>query len=131
MSKVLLAPGCAAYHPTLMYFCPHRIFIVLNTLSIMFMYMQADKDPVIQIANVVKVQGCEGVVAKNVFTLGGCTPIVDAHVITNETEDELLWKVTAIARLLCHAILIIRMLRRLPFSVCFDTVTPGGRSVPR
>lgn len=64
----------------------------------MLMYVQADKDPVIQIANVVKVQGCEGVVAKNVFTLGGCTPIVDSHVITNETEDELLWKVTAIVQ---------------------------------
>lgn len=47
----------------------------------------------IQIANVVKVQGSDEVVAKNVFTLGGCTPIVDAHVVTNETEDELLWEV--------------------------------------
>lgn len=47
----------------------------------------------IQIANVVKIQGSDDVVAKNVFTLGGCTPIVDAHVITNETEDELLWEV--------------------------------------
>lgn len=40
-----------------------------------------------------KVQGSDEVIAKNVFTLGGCTPIVDAHVITNETEDELLWEV--------------------------------------
>lgn len=56
--------------------------------------MQADKDPVIQIANVVKVQGNKDVVVKNVFTLGGCTPIVDSHVITNETEDELLWAVS-------------------------------------
>ncbi|CAN0585199.1 unnamed protein product, partial [Ectocarpus sp. 12 AP-2014] len=52
----------------------------------------ADKDPVIQIANVVKVQGSDDVVAKNVFTLGGCTPIVGAHVISNATEDELLWE---------------------------------------
>ena len=56
-------------------------------------FTQADKDPVIQIANVVKVQGSDDVVAKNVFTLGGCTPIVGAHVITNDTEDELLWEV--------------------------------------
>lgn len=48
----------------------------------------------IQIANVVKVQGSDEVVAKNVFTLGGCTPIVGAHVITNESEDELLWEVS-------------------------------------
>lgn len=54
---------------------------------------QADKDPVIQIANVVKVQGSKEIVAKNVFTLGGCTPIVDSHVITNQTEDEMLWAV--------------------------------------
>lgn len=57
-------------------------------------FPQADKDPVIQIANVVKVQGTKEVVAKNVFTLGGCTPIVDSHVITNETEDEMLLKVS-------------------------------------
>eukprot|EP00904_Undaria_pinnatifida_P011202 jgi/Undpi1/7211/HiC_scaffold_22.g09684.m1 len=55
-------------------------------------FPEADKDPVIQIANVVKVQGSDEVVAKNVFTLGGCTPIVDAHVVTNETEDDLLWE---------------------------------------
>ncbi|CAM9288465.1 unnamed protein product [Ectocarpus sp. 8 AP-2014] len=55
-------------------------------------FPEADKDPVIQIANVVKVQGSEDVVAKNVFTLGGCTPIVGAHVISNATEDELLWE---------------------------------------
>ncbi|CAN0507676.1 unnamed protein product, partial [Ectocarpus sp. 12 AP-2014] len=55
-------------------------------------FPEADKDPVIQIANVVKVQGSDDVVAKNVFTLGGCTPIVGAHVISNATEDELLWE---------------------------------------
>lgn len=59
-----------------------------------FDVIQADKDPVIQIANIVKVQGSDDVVAKNVFTLGGCTPIVDAHVITNHTEDEMLLEVS-------------------------------------
>lgn len=44
----------------------------------------------IQIANVVKVQGSNEIVAKNVFTVGGCTPIVDAHVLTNDTEDDML-----------------------------------------
>lgn len=43
-----------------------------------------------------KVQGSDTVVAKNVFTLGGCTSIVDSHVITSETEDELLWKVRVV-----------------------------------
>lgn len=59
----------------------------------MFGFTQAEKDPVIQIANEVKVQGSDDVVAKNVFTLGGCAPIVDAHVISNATEDDLLWEV--------------------------------------
>lgn len=47
----------------------------------------------IQIANIVKVQGSDDIVAKNVFTLGSCTPIVGAHVITNINEDDLLWEV--------------------------------------
>lgn len=49
----------------------------------------------IQIANVVKVQGTGELVAKNVFTLGGCTPIVDSHVIPKASEREMLMAVRA------------------------------------
>ena len=47
-------------------------------------------DPVIQIANLVSVHGQPDPIVKNVFVLGSCTPIVGAHVITFETERELL-----------------------------------------
>ncbi|CAM9235239.1 unnamed protein product, partial [Sphacelaria rigidula] len=53
-------------------------------------FPEADKDRVIQIANVVKVQGTTELVVKNVFTLGGCTPIVDSHVIPKASEREML-----------------------------------------
>lgn len=49
----------------------------------------------IQIANVVKVQGTGELVAKNVFTLGGCTSIVDSHVIPKASEREMLMAVRA------------------------------------
>lgn len=53
-----------------------------------------DKDSVIQIANYVTVFGNSEPIIKNVFVLGGCTPIVGADVRTFNTEVELLeaWK---------------------------------------
>lgn len=76
---------------------PHLLFSVTA---------KADKDPVIQIANVVKVQGGDELVAKNVFTLLGCAPIVDAHVITNKTEEGLLCEVSP--KLGVRCLLLIR-----------------------
>lgn len=53
-------------------------------------FPEADKDPVIQIANVLSVQGQSEPVVQNVFTLKGCLPIVGAQVIINDTEEDLL-----------------------------------------
>ncbi|CAN0420186.1 unnamed protein product, partial [Phaeothamnion confervicola] len=53
-------------------------------------FPEAEKDPVIQIANVVTLQGTDEVVAKNVFTLGGCTPISGAHVVNSDSEADML-----------------------------------------
>ncbi len=53
-------------------------------------FPEADKDPVIQIANCLTVQGTSEPLVKNVFTLKGCLPIVGAQVLTNETEEDLL-----------------------------------------
>jgi len=55
-------------------------------------FPEAEKDPVIQIANCVSVYGTPDPVVKNVFTLKGCLPIVGTQVITSETEQELLLK---------------------------------------
>jgi len=55
-------------------------------------FPEAEKDPVIQIANVVKVYGDEKPIVNNVFTLKGCLPIVGAQVISSDSEEELLMK---------------------------------------
>jgi DNA polymerase delta subunit 1 len=55
-------------------------------------FPEADKDPVIQIANVVSIYGQAEPVVKNVFTLKGCLPIVGTQVITSEKEEDLLLK---------------------------------------
>eukprot|EP01031_Cornospumella_fuschlensis_P034500 gene34500-41770_t len=49
-------------------------------------------DPVIQIANIVTVQGTETPIVRTVFTLNTCLPIVGAQVICSETEEEMLLK---------------------------------------
>ena len=49
-----------------------------------------EKDPVIQIANMVVRQGEKDPFIRTVFTLDTCAPIVGADVISFKTEDELL-----------------------------------------
>ncbi|RYY86688.1 hypothetical protein EON63_05385 [archaeon] len=49
-------------------------------------------DPVIQIANIVTIQGTETPIVRTVFTLNTCLPIVGAQVICSETEEEMLLK---------------------------------------
>ncbi|KAK9468645.1 DNA polymerase family B-domain-containing protein [Lipomyces arxii] len=57
-------------------------------------FPEADKDPVIQIANVVSRHGEAKPFARNVFTLNTCSQIVGTQVIENTTEKEMLmrWK---------------------------------------
>lgn len=56
-------------------------------------FPEPDKDPVIQIANMVIRQGERDPFIRNVFTLRSCAPVVGSQVISNEKESELL-KVT-------------------------------------
>lgn len=49
-----------------------------------------DQDPVIQIANIVKVHGESEPIARNVFTLNTCAQIVGTHVRSFKNERELL-----------------------------------------
>lgn len=49
-----------------------------------------DQDPVIQIANIVKVHGEEEPIARNVFTLNSCAQIVGTEVISFNNEREML-----------------------------------------
>ena len=55
-------------------------------------FPEAEKDPVIQIANTVTVYGAKAPMVQNVFTLKGCLPIVGAQVISSDTEVEMLMK---------------------------------------
>lgn len=48
------------------------------------------EDPVIQIANVLQLQGTNEHPVRNVFVLGTCTPIAGADVLTFRTEKEML-----------------------------------------
>jgi DNA polymerase delta subunit 1 len=55
-------------------------------------FPEAEKDPVIQIANTVTIMGQSKPIIQNVFTLKGCLPIVGAQVITSEEEEDMLMK---------------------------------------
>ncbi|EDO49294.1 predicted protein [Nematostella vectensis] len=52
-------------------------------------FPEAEKDPVIQIANMVIRQGEKDPFIRNVFTLGGCAPIVGSHVLSFDKEADL------------------------------------------
>jgi len=51
-------------------------------------FPEAEKDPVIQIANCVSIYGEKDPAIKNVFTLKGCLPIVGTQVVCSEKEGE-------------------------------------------
>ncbi|KAN0000981.1 hypothetical protein ACTFIZ_001434 [Dictyostelium cf. discoideum] len=53
-------------------------------------FPEPEKDPVIQISNIVKNNGDAEPFIKNIFTLNGCSSIVGAHVIPHKREEDLL-----------------------------------------
>lgn len=55
-------------------------------------FPEAEKDPVIQIANTVTVYGDTKPIVQTVFTLNSCLPIVGAQIISSDTEEEMLLK---------------------------------------
>nr|XP_026495272.1 DNA polymerase delta catalytic subunit [Vanessa tameamea] len=55
-------------------------------------FPEPDKDPVIQIASMVIKQGETEPYLRNVFTLNTCAPIVGSHVLSFQTESEMLSK---------------------------------------
>mmetsp|Transcript_68037 Transcript_68037/g.76173 ORF Transcript_68037/g.76173 Transcript_68037/m.76173 type:complete len:1199 (+) Transcript_68037:49-3645(+) len=55
-------------------------------------FPEAEKDPVIQIANALTINGEKLPLVQNVFTLKGCLPIVGAQVISSDTEVDMLMK---------------------------------------
>ena len=54
------------------------------------MFPEPEKDPVIQIANMIVTQREREPFIRNVFTLGQCAPIVGSDVMCYEREEELL-----------------------------------------
>lgn len=61
-------------------------------------FPEPDKDPVIQIANMVIKQGEKEPFIRNVFTLNTCAPIVGSDVISFEKESEMLEKWASFVR---------------------------------
>ena len=55
-------------------------------------FPEAEKDPVIQIANALTVYGQDKPIVQNVFTLKGCLPIVGAQIISSDNEEDMLLK---------------------------------------
>ncbi|XP_060591908.1 DNA polymerase delta catalytic subunit-like isoform X2 [Ruditapes philippinarum] len=61
-------------------------------------FPEADKDPVIQIANMVIRQGEHAPFIRNVFTLNTCAPVIGSQVLSYMTEKEMLSKWAAFVR---------------------------------
>ncbi|GMM35040.1 DNA-directed DNA polymerase delta [Saccharomycopsis crataegensis] len=55
-------------------------------------FPEAEKDPVIQIANVVQANGDAKPFIRNVFTVNTCASIVGSHVLEHKTEQQMLQK---------------------------------------
>lgn len=64
--------------------------VSMHCLAAVGIFPEANKDPVIQIANMVIRQGETEPFIKNVFTLKSCAPVVGSQVLSYETETELL-----------------------------------------
>ena len=80
---------------------PIGLFYLCNKYNSAFLlhlfvgvFPEPDKDPVIQIANMVIKQGEREPFIRNVFTLRSCAPVIGSQVISNEKESDLL-KVSA------------------------------------
>lgn len=80
-------------------------------LMLIGIFPEPDKDPVIQIANMVIRQGEKDPFIRNVFTLKSCAPIVGAEVLSYEKETELLKVTSQVSRLFieqqfCHVLTV-------------------------
>ena len=53
-------------------------------------FPEPDKDPVIQIANMVIIQGEKDPFIRNVFTLNTCAPVVGCEILSYQKEQDLL-----------------------------------------
>ena len=66
------------------------LFVVTISCNVAGIFPEPDKDPVIQIANMVIRQGEKDPFIRNVFTLKKCARIVGAEVLSFDRETELL-----------------------------------------
>lgn len=64
--------------------------ITCECLSYTGIFPEPEKDPVIQIANMVQKQGESEPFIRNVFTLNTCAPVVGSQVLSFKQESELL-----------------------------------------
>ena len=83
-------------------------------------FPEPDKDPVIQIANMVIRQGEKDPFIRNVFTWKSCAQIVGAEVLSFDTEEELL-RVCQLAVFWLNCIyLMLHKSSSCPFVCCHE-----------
>eukprot|EP00968_Pinguiococcus_pyrenoidosus_P017990 scaffold1833_cov255-Pinguiococcus_pyrenoidosus.AAC.8 len=83
-------------------------------------FPEADHDPVIQIACVLQEQGKAQPTVRAIFTLDTCLPIIGAHVITSDTESDLLMKFHAFLRATDPDILTGYNIQKFDFTYLLD-----------
>ena len=66
------------------------MYVYYQLTSIAGVFPEPDKDPVIQIANMVKKQGEAEPFIRNVFTLDTCAPVIGSQVLSYSKEKDLL-----------------------------------------
>jgi DNA polymerase delta subunit 1 len=59
-------------------------------LPILGIFPEPSQDPVIQIANIVKLENEDEPFIKNCFVLGDCVPVIGAEIIVFEREKDML-----------------------------------------
>lgn len=84
-NSVTLVSGLLYGYISVLYICCINFVVFLVGI-----FPEPDKDPVIQIANMVIRQGEKDPFIRNVFTWKSCAPIVGAEVLSFDTEQELL-----------------------------------------
>jgi len=63
---------------------------LLTSETFLGIFPEPSQDPIIQIANLVKLENETEPFVKNCFVLRGCVPVIGADIITCNTEQELL-----------------------------------------
>lgn len=86
----LLASILSVHDEEVHLFSPQLAGSLDNFPSIVGIFPEPSQDPIIQIANLVRIENEDEPIVRNCFVLRGCVPVIGADIITCNTEEELL-----------------------------------------